>query len=109
MAQFRKLLMIILTAFFVVIFVQNVGMLGMRLPLHFFTFEPLNLMAGYWFILFAGFGLFIGAMFSMKSYISHQKQVKALNAEIKHLNEELAQHRKLSLEGTSEETENTEA
>lgn len=102
MASFRKLFTIIITAFFVVLFIQNVSTLGSELPFHFFTYDPIRLMAGYWFILFAGTGLFFGAILNLKSYFSHSKEVKTLKAEIKHLTEELARHRTLSLDETKD-------
>lgn len=98
MANFRKLITIFLTAFFVIMLFQNIGMLGARLPFNFFNFPPLNLIAGYWFLMFAGFGFFIGMLFSMRFYYTHTKEVKVLRTEIKHLTEELSRHRTLSLD-----------
>lgn len=98
MSQMRKAFFLVGTILFAVLFVQNVGMLGARLPFRFFHLEPMDLIAGYWFLIFIGFGLMLGGFFSMRSYWFHQKTIKALHAEIKHLNEELAKHRTLSLE-----------
>lgn len=98
MTQFRKVFFVLVGAIFAIMFIQNVSMFGERLEFHFFTMEPVQLMAGYWFMIFAAFGLTLGAFFSMRSYWVHQKAIKALKAEIKHLNEELAQHRTLGLD-----------
>lgn len=105
MSQFRKMIFLIVAGFFCLLFVQNVGMLSARLPFNFFTYEPVQMMAGYWFVIFISFGLMIGSFFSMRSYWIHQKSIKALKAEIKHLNEELAKHRTLSLTEDSDDTE----
>jgi hypothetical protein len=98
MSKIRNALYILGGIFFALLFIQNVSMLGRRLPFRFFHIETIDMLAGYWFIIFGGFGFMVGGFFSIRSYWYHQKTIRSLNAEIKHLNKELAQHRILSLE-----------